>query len=55
MRIKIISTCIISLFLLTSHESDSIEITKTKTRTKIELTENNVELSYQSNDLDCDQ
>ena len=40
---------------MTGHESDSIEITKTKKSTKIELTENNVELSYQSNDLDCNQ
>ena len=53
MRIKIISTCIISLFFLVDHENDSLEMTKIKTSSQVELTENNVELSYISNDLDC--
>jgi hypothetical protein len=55
MRIKIISTCIISLFLLAGYEHASLEITKTKTSTKIELPKDNVEMNYVSNDLDCNQ
>ena len=55
MNTKIISTCIISLFLLTGHESDALEINKTKTSSNTELTKENSELSYLSIDLDCNQ
>ncbi len=58
MRINIISSCIISLFVLTNnhhHENDSLETTKIKTNTQEELTEKNVKLIYTSNDLDCNQ
>jgi hypothetical protein len=40
---------------LAGHENDSLELTKTKTSAKIELTQTNVEMNYISNDLDCNQ
>lgn len=59
MKIKIISTCIISLFILLNNynellsENVSSEMTKIQASPQEELIKNNVELSYTSNDLDC--
>lgn len=61
MKIKIISTCIISLFILLNNynellsENVSSEMTKIQASPQEELIKNNVELSYTSNDLDCNQ
>jgi hypothetical protein len=55
MNTKIISTCIISLFLFKGHENDAIEINKEKTSSNIELSKNNIELSSLSIDLDCNE
>lgn len=61
MKIKIISTCIISLFILLNNYNELLSENVSSERTKIqaspqeELIKNNVELSYTSNDLDCNQ
>ncbi len=55
MNTKIISTCIISLFLFKGHENDALEINKAKTSSNIELSKDNVELSSLSIDLDCNE